>query len=497
MFAPLVAKAKSTGPLPAKAVEQTHMARGHIGDQASFFAPQASRTQDATDAQTTASNAAGQRTALSWDFSKIPLHPPGHAERPKAPPLSPLPRLPIQAKLKVGAVDDPLEHEADRVADQVMRMPAREVAATPAAPQLSRKCAECEHEEKLQKKEAATAAPALSEAPASVHATLRSPGQPLDAATRAYFEPRFGYDFSQVRVHTNEQAFSSAKTVNAHAYTVENRIVFGSGAWSPRTDAGRRLLAHELAHVVQQGGPYMVRRTVLYPEPTVTTEDPIRRVLSIPGSAFALTTPTVNGTELTGSNAIGEIKQAFQPKAVESKSTEKSGSGASSRCSFKDFDINISANIRWPNPPSGERWGPIQVDGTTLVGSPPPNCRTNKHINVEMVGEPDTATFYKRVQANEKEHVDDIKGAATQYLLPYYQAIMALRSSVPGSCEKDLQDQLKIHSEDNIRDFLKTMLEGIKRRDVPGKHVNQATTQVGPNCASMKITARPTKSAGR
>ena len=66
-----------------------------------------------------------------------------------------------------------------------------------------------------------------------------------------------------------------AKTVNAHAYTVENRIVFGSGAWSPRTDAGRRLLAHELAHVVQQGGPYMVRRTVLYPEPQLR-----RKILS-------------------------------------------------------------------------------------------------------------------------------------------------------------------------------------------------------------------------
>ena len=112
----------------------------------------------------------------------------------------------LQAKLKVGSVDDPLEHEADRVADQVMRMPAPGAALTSAPPQvsrkcaaceehLSRKCAACEEEEKLQKKEAGPQA-AVGEAPASVHEALRSPGQPLDAATRAYFEPRFGRDFS-------------------------------------------------------------------------------------------------------------------------------------------------------------------------------------------------------------------------------------------------------------------------------------------------------------
>jgi hypothetical protein len=87
-------------------------------------------------------------------------------------------------------VDDPLEHEADRVADQVMRMPAPEVAATPAPLQINRKCAECEEDDKLQRKDARPTAPAV--APPSVHAALRSPGQPLDAATRAYFEPRFG-----------------------------------------------------------------------------------------------------------------------------------------------------------------------------------------------------------------------------------------------------------------------------------------------------------------
>jgi hypothetical protein len=81
---------------------------------------------------------------------------------------------------------------------------------------------------------------------------LRSPGQPLDTATRQFFEPRFGRDFSQVRVHTNARAAESARAVNALAYTVGRDIVFGAGQFVSRSSADRRLLAHELTHVIQQ-----------------------------------------------------------------------------------------------------------------------------------------------------------------------------------------------------------------------------------------------------
>jgi len=81
---------------------------------------------------------------------------------------------------------------------------------------------------------------------------LRSPGQPLDAGTRAFMEPRFGRDFSHVRIHTDVPAAASAHAVAALAYTVGQQIVFGSGQYAPTTPAGRRLLAHELAHTVQQ-----------------------------------------------------------------------------------------------------------------------------------------------------------------------------------------------------------------------------------------------------
>ena len=89
-------------------------------------------------------------------------------------------------------------------------------------------------------------------APAIVHEVLRSTGRPLDPGTRAFFEPRFGHDLTQVRVHTDSQASESARAVNALAYTVGNKVVFGAGQFAPNSPAGRMLLAHELTHVIQQ-----------------------------------------------------------------------------------------------------------------------------------------------------------------------------------------------------------------------------------------------------
>ncbi|HLH73800.1 MAG TPA: DUF4157 domain-containing protein, partial [Chloroflexota bacterium] len=88
--------------------------------------------------------------------------------------------------------------------------------------------------------------------PPMVHDVLRSPGRPLDTASRAFFEPRFGRDFSRVRVHADAPAAASARALNALAYTVGRDLVFDTGQFAPETAAGRRLLAHELTHVVQQ-----------------------------------------------------------------------------------------------------------------------------------------------------------------------------------------------------------------------------------------------------
>jgi hypothetical protein len=117
------------------------------------------------------------------------------------------------------------------------------------SPGLSGECEEC-GEQRLQRK--AVAGAPIANAPGPVRSALASPGQSLNAGLREMFEPRFGHDFSRVRVHTDGEAANSARAVNALAYTVGNDVVFGNGQYRPSTADGQKLLAHELTHVVQQ-----------------------------------------------------------------------------------------------------------------------------------------------------------------------------------------------------------------------------------------------------
>lgn len=172
-------------------------------------------------------------------------------------------------RLRIPPAGGPLEREADRVADEMMAngTAKREwsLSGASAVASLQRKCAcggsggatgeceECKEKEKqtLQRKASGAAQPGV--APPIVREVLNSPGQPLDNATRDFFEPRFGHDFSKVRVHADSEAARAATAVSSLAYTVGGDVVFGGGLYNSNSNAGRQLLAHELAHVVQQG----------------------------------------------------------------------------------------------------------------------------------------------------------------------------------------------------------------------------------------------------
>ncbi len=133
--------------------------------------------------------------------------------------------------LAVGGFGDQHEHEAEHIAEQVAHghsVAAPQQAARPAASALA--------------------------APPGVQAALASPGRPLEPGLRKDMEQRFGHDFSRVRIHADQAAQRSAQALAAKAYTVGEQLVFGAGLYAPSTGAGRRLLAHELAHVVQQQG---------------------------------------------------------------------------------------------------------------------------------------------------------------------------------------------------------------------------------------------------
>ena len=144
----------------------------------------------------------------------------------------------VQAQLLVGRLDDPLEREADCVAEQAVLTPA-DPAGRAAPPPVPRSA-------DFSASQASPAAGALDEA-------LAQPGSSLDGRLRQDMERHFGCDFSHVRVHTGGAAAASTASLMARAYTAGHHIVFGTGQFAPDTQPGRRLIAHELTHVVQQG----------------------------------------------------------------------------------------------------------------------------------------------------------------------------------------------------------------------------------------------------
>jgi Domain of unknown function (DUF4157) len=164
------------------------------------------------------------------------------------------PGLQVQPDLTINQAHDTHEQEADRVANDLMKSPSLAIwsnvwpqsttiessstnplmrSATISAPQVQSKVAE---EDSI------------------INQVINSPGQPLEAKTRAFFEPRLGHDLGRVRVHTDSRANESAEAINALAYTVGSHIVFGPGQYAPTSTQGKHLLAHELTHVVQQNG---------------------------------------------------------------------------------------------------------------------------------------------------------------------------------------------------------------------------------------------------
>jgi hypothetical protein len=210
----------------------------------------------------------------------------------------------IQAKLKIGQPNDKYEQEADRAADQVMSMPEPGMQKKSTSPECEEDTDEAlqtkpiadritpivqrqeeqeeeeeaapeneeeedenyleseptrdagelgeEEEESVQAKSLPNKSPLVTPGLQNQIRSLKGGGQPLSKSTRAFFEPRFGRDFSQVRVHTDKRAAILAKSMNAKAFTTGKDVVFGSGQYSPETTPGKRLLAHELTHTLQQ-----------------------------------------------------------------------------------------------------------------------------------------------------------------------------------------------------------------------------------------------------
>lgn len=163
------------------------------------------------------------------------------------------------ARLEIGALDSPIERDAERMADQILSIDP-EAEARPARSMPVNAMAARE--------------PGRPLAPPSVHQTLTSPGKPLSDVERRFFEPRLGHDFGEVRVHTGAAAAASARELRARAYTVGRHIAFAADQFAPETQAGKRLLAHELTHVAQAAPPTRLARAPEDASETNESPDP-------------------------------------------------------------------------------------------------------------------------------------------------------------------------------------------------------------------------------
>jgi hypothetical protein len=172
----------------------------------------------------------------------------------------------IQRKTTVGKTDDPLEHEADKTADKIMRMPEH--------PFIQRKgscsCGEYDDDHVHLKPLTKQVTPfiqsknggAVSDGVASKIRSTKGNGASINGHAKSYMENRFGADFSNVKIHTGDESVQLSRALNAKAFTVGNDIYFNKDQYQPETDKGKHLLAHELTHVVQQSNNIQAKNMI-------------------------------------------------------------------------------------------------------------------------------------------------------------------------------------------------------------------------------------------
>ena len=267
----------------------------------------------------------------------------------------------IRTKLKISAPNDRFEQEADRVAARVMQAPQPQIQERPVGSEeapgvrIQRVCTGCEEElhrqpseedeERLEAKSIGGPAAEVSPRVASGIAALRGKGRPLPSPVRVFFEPRFGADFSGVRVHSDARAAEAARSVRARAFTVGRDIAFGATEYAPDTTPGRQLLAHELTHVLQQGGQRLRRQAI----PGIDEDV----VASQPGRSVRLPRWLLGQIDEDGKAVSRQTEGVLARKRAEEGAGRSLLSGVASSVVFRTPSGPAAGDCSWTCPPRG------------------------------------------------------------------------------------------------------------------------------------------------
>lgn len=333
----------------------------------------------------------------------------------------------VQAKLTINEPGDKYEQAADRIAEQVMRMPGP-IAPSKAAvswrghgTRINWICPECEEElqrkpveeeekleELIQIKEGPGPASEVTPGTESCIRDLKGGGCPLPDSARGYFEPRFGQDFSPVRIHTDAVADESACGISALAYTVGHDIVFAAGQYAPETTAGRQLLAHELTHVVQQEATGSVAVQCQTPESgTVSSSTPITVEAAMQlGEQALVARIAATKAELAAAESedVGRLQQELTNLKEALKNVCVTQSGVLSSITEVDLLYTLTADGISVAPASNAISAMEDVDAESIV-----SCANTELLVLEQAFAGAGAPFLGAVQVA-REGTDEYKG---------------------------------------------------------------------------------------
>jgi cell wall-associated NlpC family hydrolase len=345
-----------------------------------------------------------------------------------------------------------------------------------------------EDDKKLQKKEAGGSTTSTTNVSSYV-GSLNGKGQVMSPLVNQFFSSRIGYDFSQVRVHTDKEAAESAKSVNAKAYTIGNNIVFNEGQFNTESQEGKKLLAHELTHVVQQkGGENELDRTINHTNANTTKRDPIPVALAQGHSTLGKTFLKINGQRVDGKAEIMKpIWEAFDKATLDYDSETK-------KCviNLKDVNVTISADLLVLTDPANDKWTG-KYPGSSLDSSSA--CSKLGTVNVQLVSTPKGgAALQAQVAADENEHYQDILRLSKKHLETFYEHLGKLsKDSKDGGndCVKWFQDEVKEKNSKMVVAFADDWVAAVDSHDnkSSGAHNRKARTNV-TDCKLITITVQ-------
>lgn len=396
---------------------------------------------------------------------------------------------PLQTKLTVSRPGDEYEQEADRVAEQVMRMPESNLAGKQ-NPSMS---------SPMVQRRTRGGGGDLVEAPAIVREVLSSPGQQLDPATRTYFDRRFGYDFSKVRVHADARAAESARTVNALAYTVGRDVSFAAGQYRVNTTEGLRLLAHELAHVIQQHNetasfrPSSLQRTASFVNGSVHENLNLAdRVLS--RLSAGVTDFLLNGSTFT--NLPDGLNALRQPRIRSSKR------GRRVTCSFASVpknEVSFSMRLLSPDP-----WTSVTTKAAIDAVLPGLSaaCSGRDAAIFTVRGMPTNQDQRDRTRVHEEHHADDYRAILNDIVEPWDKAVTEAHSkrkteiaADADQCTAALYDNA-VGSNQKPADVVRAIIHAINEKarqfhaSAAGRDVRVSNPRADGNCDTVTAEAR-------